>query len=128
VDYTLTNEALVKLYPHLDLSVVKDEELQQMLIQILRADLQLLHSHQYRFEEPFNIPILAIHGQEDQRVARHQIEQWEKETFASFRLLSRPGGHRYIEHDGQFVAGLISSELHQLGTVVMNQKATNHKA
>jgi acyl transferase domain-containing protein/surfactin synthase thioesterase subunit len=114
VDYTLPNEVLVKLYPHLDLSVVKDEELQQMLIQILRADLQLLHGHQYRFEVPFNVPIVAIHGQEDQRVSRHQIGQWEKETFASFRLLSRPGGHRYIEQDGEFVAGLIRSELQQV--------------
>jgi acyl transferase domain-containing protein/surfactin synthase thioesterase subunit len=114
VDYSLPNEALVKLYPHLDLSVVKDEELQQMLIQILRADLQLLHSHQYHFEVPFNVPIVAIHGSEDQRVSQHQIEQWEKETFTSFRLVSRPGGHRYIEHDTDFVAGLIRSELKQV--------------
>jgi surfactin synthase thioesterase subunit/acyl carrier protein len=122
VDYTLPNDELVKLYPHLDISVIKDEELQEMLIQILRADLQLLHSHQYRFVVPFNVPIIAIHGNEDQRVSRHQIGQWEKETFTSFQLISRPGGHRYIENDGEFVAGLIHKELQELTSTVVGKK------
>ena len=123
VDYTVSDAELVTLYPHLDLSVIGDRELQQMLISILRADLQLLHSHQYRFEVPFNVPIIAIHGDDDQRVNRYQIEQWEKETFTSFRLVSRPGGHRYIEHDAEFVAGLIEEEAMQLSLALLNGHA-----
>ncbi len=123
VDYTISDDELVRLYPHLDLSVIGDRELQQMLITILRADLQLLHSHQYRFEVPFNVPIIAIHGDDDQRVNRYQIEQWEKETFTSFRLVSRPGGHRYIEHDAEFVTDLIEQEARQLSVVVLNGHA-----
>lgn len=111
VDPTLSNEELVQLYPHLHIDNIGDVELQGILINLLRADLQFLYSHEYMVEEPLNIPIVAIHGSEDERVKRHQIEAWEKETAVSFKLISRKGGHRYIAHDGEFVTNLILQEV-----------------
>lgn len=110
VDYNLSDQELIEMYPHLDISVIKDAELQQMLIGILRADLELIYHYNYAHEEPLDVPIFAIHGKSDTRVKLHQIEQWEKETNTTFKLLQRPGGHRYIESDGPFVTGLIREE------------------
>lgn len=114
VDYKLTNEELVRLYPHLSLANVGSEEMQALLITMLKADLQLLYQYEYAEESLLNIPIVAIHAEDDKRVKRNQIEQWEKETTASFKLISRTGGHRYIQHDAEFVTKLIAQEVTQL--------------
>jgi acyl transferase domain-containing protein/surfactin synthase thioesterase subunit len=116
VDYTLSNEDLIHQYPHLHISNIGSTEMQNLLINILRADLQFLYNYEFTFEEPLNIPIIALHGDADERVKLHQMEEWEKETANSFRLISRTGGHRYIEHDGEFVAKLIEGELTHTST------------
>lgn len=123
VDYTLSNDELVQLYPHLEMKNIGSAEMQDMLINILRADLQFLYNYEYHAEEPLNIPIIAIHGSEDERVKRHQIEQWEKETTASFNLVSRSGGHRYIQHDGEFVVQLIHEEANALMVLVEKNRS-----
>lgn len=110
VDYKVSNDELVRLYPHLALSNIGNEEMQALLINILRADLQFLYNYEYHREELLDIPIIAIHADDDERVSRHQIEQWEKETTASFKLISRSGGHRYIQLDSEFVVRLIEEE------------------
>ncbi len=99
------------MYPHLDISNVGNAEMQDLLINILRADLKFLYNYEYTVDELLDIPIIAIHGEEDERVNRYQIEQWKKETTASFNLISRSGGHRYIQHDGLFVTQLIQEEV-----------------
>jgi acyl transferase domain-containing protein/surfactin synthase thioesterase subunit len=118
VDPTLSNDELVHLYPHLHINNIGDHELQGMLVNILRADLQFLYSHQYTVEAPLEIPIIAIHGSEDQRVKRNQIEAWQKETATSFKLISRKGEHRYIAHDAEFVSNLILQEIGLVGVKV----------
>jgi acyl transferase domain-containing protein/surfactin synthase thioesterase subunit len=123
VDYRLSNDELVSLYPHLALSVIGSVEVQQMLVSILKADLQLIYGYEYKQEELLNMPITVIHGNEDERVKRHQIEQWARETNASFELIAREGGHRYIQHDGEFVASLIKEKIE---SDIMMEATTNH--
>ncbi|HEY8935225.1 MAG TPA: thioesterase domain-containing protein, partial [Cyclobacteriaceae bacterium] len=123
VDYTLSDDELVHQYPHLHINNIGNTEMQSLLINILRADLQFLYDYEYVMEEPLSIPIIAIHGDEDERVKRDQIEQWRKETTSSFNLLSRHGGHRYIQHDGEFVARLIQQEASTLKLITMKDKA-----
>ncbi|HEY9044868.1 MAG TPA: acyltransferase domain-containing protein, partial [Ohtaekwangia sp.] len=65
VDYTLSDEELVQMYPHLDSSNIPDAEIQKLLINILRADLQFLYHYTFMHEAPLEIPIIAIHGSED---------------------------------------------------------------
>lgn len=110
VDYRLSETDLINAYPHLDIGNIGDEELQQLLMKILRADLELIYNYDYTHVQPLDVPIIAIHGNDDTRVRRHQIAQWEKETMANFKLIDRQGGHGYISHDSEFVAKLIMEE------------------
>ena len=111
VDYRLPNEKIVEQYPHLHLDVIQNKEMQEMLITILKADLQLLYDYEYKKEMLLDIPITVFHGESDKRVKIDQIEQWEKETLSSFKLFSRPGGHRFIQNDGEFVTSIIKQEI-----------------
>jgi surfactin synthase thioesterase subunit len=114
VDHTLTDGELVTMFPHLQSGNIPDIELQQMLLKMLRSDLHLLNNYAYQANDPLNIPITAIHGNEDLRVSLKQMEKWKDETSANFGLISRPGGHRYIEHDAEFISKLIKEEINNV--------------
>ncbi len=110
VDYNnLLNEELGQLYPHLN--TINDINVRELFMDFLRADLMLLYNYEFISEEPFNIPIIAIHGAEDERVQQSQMKEWERHTLADFKLISRPGGHRFIEDDHEFLTHLIKEEI-----------------
>lgn len=111
VDHTLTDGELMTMFPHLQSGNIPDIELQQMLLKMLRSDLHLLNNYAYKAESPLNIPLTAIHGNEDLRVSRKQMEKWEDETSSSFNLISRPGGHRYIENDAEYISELLKKDI-----------------
>jgi acyl transferase domain-containing protein/surfactin synthase thioesterase subunit/acyl carrier protein len=111
VDHTLSNDALTEMFPHLDKKAVDDDELHQLLIDLIRTDLLLLNNYTYEKEQPLNIPVIVLHGDNDERVKPEQAEKWCIETRESCKVISRPGGHRYIEHDGEFLTSLIIHEI-----------------
>lgn len=111
VDHTASDNEIIKIFPHLDKKNIGDDELQQLLLALLRSDLQILNNYQYAKEELLNVPVVAIHGNEDNRVTREQAEKWNDETFASCKIITRQGGHRYIEHDGTFLTTTVKEEV-----------------
>jgi surfactin synthase thioesterase subunit len=111
VDETLSEEDLITMFPHLDNANIGDRELQQLLINLLRSDLKLLNNYSYTTQQKLEIPIVAIHGTEDERVKREQAERWNDETISYCKVISRPGGHRYIEHDASFLTALLQEEV-----------------
>jgi acyl transferase domain-containing protein/surfactin synthase thioesterase subunit/acyl carrier protein len=113
VEYRLSETELIQRFPHLSYEQIKDKELQELLVNILKSDLKLLKQYQFQPEDAFEIPLIALHGKEDPRVQKDQINAWKNETKSSFRMISRDGGHRYIEHDSAFVARLVSEEVLQ---------------
>jgi acyl transferase domain-containing protein/surfactin synthase thioesterase subunit len=111
VDHTVSNEDLISMFPHLDNAVIGDDELQQFLIGLLRSDLHLLNNYRYVKEQPLNIPLVAIHGTDDERVSTSQAEKWCNETLNSCSVISRAGGHRYIDHDEEFLTSMVVREI-----------------
>jgi acyl transferase domain-containing protein/surfactin synthase thioesterase subunit/acyl carrier protein len=110
VDHTRSDEELYKMFPHLQPHVIADKEFHSMLMKMLRSDLQLLNNYTYVKRDRFNVPIVALYGNDDDRVKKVQVEKWENETFNAFKLINRPGGHRYIEHDTVFLSMLLREE------------------
>jgi len=49
------------------------------------------------------------------------VEEWQNETTKSFQLVSRPGGHRYIEHEATFVTATILDAIGDEEAVFVNQ-------
>ncbi|MBL0740368.1 type I polyketide synthase [Chryseolinea lacunae] len=124
VNHQLSDGELAEMFPHVAIENVEDLELQQILIRILRADLELLNNYHYVREDALPVSIVAFHGQSDPRVTHQQVEQWEQETTKSFALVSRPGGHRYVEQDAAFVTATIQKTLaHQGSLQTINQPA-----
>ncbi|MES2733190.1 MAG: SDR family oxidoreductase [Bacteroidota bacterium] len=119
VDYQLSEMELIQRFPHLSHERIADMELQQLLVTMLRSDLQLLTNYHYQADAVFNIPIIALHGDQDARVKAAHLAGWQTETQESFQLITRNGGHRYIEHDAPFLAQLVNKELIKCADVPM---------
>jgi surfactin synthase thioesterase subunit/acyl transferase domain-containing protein/acyl carrier protein len=109
VDHKMNDAELFTMFPHL--LKIADLELQQVLLKMLRSDLHLLNNYSYTAGDPLSVPIVAVHGNDDLRVSLKQMEKWKDETASRFSLVSRPGGHRYIENDTQFISELIKEKI-----------------
>jgi len=111
VDHTRGDEEMIKMYPHLNKLNIADDELSRVLMDLLRADLRLLTSYNYTKEPPLTIPLIVLHGIDDDRVKSEQAVKWKGETSSSCKVIQRPGGHSYIKHDNEFLTKLITNEL-----------------
>jgi surfactin synthase thioesterase subunit len=104
IDYATLEKDLFK-------SKSSDSNLRQSLQKLLKDDLRLLKHYRYAPEAPLHIPLVVVYGDADDRVSQAQAERWEMETHADIKVIARPGGHRYIEHDGRFLTDLIRKEM-----------------
>ena len=68
------------------------EELLQLLLPAMRADMELLETYEYVDEPPLETDILAIGGTEDRAVSATALADWRRHT--SERLLESPAARR----------------------------------
>ncbi len=121
VDPEMSNEQLVSLFPHLGKINIPDEELREVLMETLRADLRLINSFSYVMNMPLELPITSLRGKDDLKVEEKDVINWKKETVQHFEYIERPGGHRYIEDDMEFLQDLLLQdyEYNDLNTKAM---------
>jgi surfactin synthase thioesterase subunit/acyl carrier protein len=87
-----------------------DADIRKSVLSLLKNDLRMIRSYRYIAGKPLNLDLLAIRGSGDSRITDEQVKQWKDETTGLFKVVTRPGGHRYIKEDSYFVTSLISSE------------------
>jgi medium-chain acyl-[acyl-carrier-protein] hydrolase len=77
--------------------VLAEKELLQLLLPVLRADVQLLESYTYAQEPPLDCPISCFGGEDDPHVSLADLEAWGDETRGSLRVRTFPGGHFFVD-------------------------------
>ncbi|WP_341891914.1 alpha/beta fold hydrolase [Variovorax sp. YR752] len=78
--------------------VLQHEELLQLLLPALRADLQALEtSARAQGRAALPMPLSAFGGSDDDRAQRDQLEGWGAETRGPFRVRVFPGDHFYLQ-------------------------------
>jgi surfactin synthase thioesterase subunit len=87
--------------------VLKERELLDIFIPLLRADFFLSESHVYEAGPPLNVPITAYGGMQDEHVLTSKLEAWCEQTTAGFRRVMFPGGHFFLhDHRAQILTDL----------------------
>lgn len=76
--------------------VLRNEELLEVFVPLLRADLAANETYRYRPAPPLTCPITAFGGTDDLTVHRAHLESWAVETTGPFSLTMLPGGHFFI--------------------------------
>ena len=91
--------------------VLEHPELMQLLLPIVRADFQLVETHQHADEAPLVIPITAFAGRRDAVVRVDQVEAWREHTNGAFALHEIDGDHLFVRGERAAVLRAMAREL-----------------
>lgn len=94
-------------------ALLQNEELLQLFLPLLRADIALHETYQYIPGEPFDCPISAFGGLEDGEVSRENLEAWRVHTRGEFTLRMFPGDHFFLRSARAILLEAISHTLGQ---------------
>ena len=92
---------------------IRNPELRELVLPVLRADLALCKSYVFTSQLPFSFPITAFGGLDDHGVPRHAIEGWREHTTGSFVLRMLPGDHFFLDTCRLLLLEAILKELEQ---------------
>jgi medium-chain acyl-[acyl-carrier-protein] hydrolase len=91
--------------------VLRHEELLELLLPILRADLKVSETYKYKNEKPLNCKIFAFGGLQDPQINQDEIAGWEKQTDNQFSLKMFPGDHFFLNDNRKSLLNIINQEL-----------------
>jgi surfactin synthase thioesterase subunit len=77
-------------------AVRANEELLQLLLPAMRADIELLETYEYVDEPPLETDIFAMGGSEDRAVSAMALADWRRHTSQRFSNRLLPGGHFFL--------------------------------
>ncbi|MCP2330110.1 thioesterase II family protein [Actinoalloteichus caeruleus] len=95
--------------PSTDL-VVRTPELREIVLEILRADLELCVSYRPSFDL-LRVPVLAVGGEDDPLCTVDGLRGWARRTDVRCRVCLWPGGHTVTEERVTAIGDAIRAEL-----------------
>jgi medium-chain acyl-[acyl-carrier-protein] hydrolase len=91
--------------------ILKNKELLDLILPIIKADIEMLNTMKYTEEEPLKCNITSIAGNDDQRVSREDAAAWNKHTCKKFELKMIVGKHLFINTHHEQVINIINQEV-----------------
>lgn len=91
--------------------ILQNKELIDLLLPILRADVEILNTTEYYEEEPLDCSISSFGGLHDPRVSREDTEAWNKHTHGDFCLTMISGKHLFINTHREQVIDLVNRDV-----------------
>ena len=93
--------------------ILQHKELLQLVLPVLRADLEMCETYIYSSNQPLECPISAFGGMQDPRVSRKELATWQEQTCCPFALLMLPGDHFFLHSSRASLLEKISWQLQQ---------------
>lgn len=91
--------------------LMRNSELRQLLLPIMRADFSVCESYVHTAGEPLACRLTVFGGLQDKRVSQATLEAWREQTSATFALHMMRGGHFFLRGMQQPLLQIISQEL-----------------
>ena len=79
-------------------AVLAEPDLMEMLLPIIKADMQMFETYQYAPETPLACPIYAMAGEQDRLCTPSAMAGWERETSGPFFTETVAGNHFFINN------------------------------
>ncbi|HEX8318525.1 thioesterase II family protein [Longimicrobium sp.] len=92
--------------------LLENREIMQILLPVLRADVALHETFEFREEAPLDCPITAYGGVADAKATREVIEAWGRHTRGPFVMRMFPGGHFFHQSEREGFLRVFSADLH----------------
>ena len=77
--------------------ILQDRELMEMFVPLMKADMSVIESYEYRPEEPLLCKISVFGGVGDRHVSLQALEAWAEQTRGPFRVRQFPGDHFFLK-------------------------------
>lgn len=94
-------------------TVLQHSELIQLILPILRADLEMCETYRYSSGQPLGCPISVFGGAQDPRISRKELDAWQEQTRCSFVVSMMPGDHFFVRSSRTTLLERISWQLQQ---------------
>ncbi len=91
--------------------VLHNRDLLDMVLPVLRADIEMLNTMKYTEDEPLDCSITSLWGMSDKRVSREDAEAWNAHTSKDFNLKMIQGKHLFINTNLDEVINIINQEV-----------------
>jgi medium-chain acyl-[acyl-carrier-protein] hydrolase len=95
-------------------AVLRNPELMELLLPVLRADFAVCESYRYASEEPLGCPITVFGGNDDGEVGREELAGWHAQTGSAFSMHMFPGAHFFIQSAQVLVLRVLAQDLKQV--------------
>lgn len=114
--HLMSDLELAELFPELDRSNFDDDEYYNLVLRIMRSDIQLGKLYQFLEKDipPLDIPIVSLGPVDDELSDQEYFKIWDKETTGSFELISCSGGHNYIYKQSDMLTELVNNQINKL--------------
>jgi medium-chain acyl-[acyl-carrier-protein] hydrolase len=115
--HDLPRTALVEWLACLDgprKALLQDEELVDVMLPVLRADLAVVDTYAYEPGQPLGCPVAAFGGSADPGVPRPGLDAWRDQTTGDFSVTILPGGHFFLDSSRVLFAQALTAELERL--------------
>ena len=91
--------------------VLREKELMQLLVPILKADFSLIEEYIMAEEDPLPIPISVYYGDADPRTDKEEIEGWRNFCAKEIKFKEFEGKHFFIQTNKSRVLDAIKEDL-----------------
>lgn len=112
--HTLGDESFWSGIKHLNGTpeeLANNAEFIEVILPILRADVQIVETYTYTASRPLSCPITALAGSADRDCPSDTVVKWRAHTSARFRFQMFSGQHFFIRTEEQAVLQLLSADL-----------------
>ena len=93
-------------------SVLEHEELMQLVLPVLQADLAVAEQHQYQPQSKLTVPFYVLGGEQDEANHTEQAMQaWQQHTSADFKSALLSGDHFFIHSQEKQLLDLVNAAL-----------------
>jgi len=116
VPYDLPEPAFLEKVRYLNgtpTDVLKQPELLQLVVPLLRADFELCQSYDYSAEAPLDCSLTAFGGLQDCEVKRPDLDAWREHASGAFTVRMLPGDHFFLNTSQHLLNRVIVQELNQ---------------
>ncbi|MDQ3153558.1 MAG: alpha/beta fold hydrolase [Actinomycetota bacterium] len=99
---------------HARTALLENEELVDLILPVLRADLAAGETYLHQPAPPLVCPVAAFGGRADTAVSREALGSWGELTVGGFSATVLDGGHFFLDAPGGAFARALTTELERL--------------
>lgn len=89
-------DCLVQMYGGLSPAVLAEPDLVKMLLPVMKADMKVWETFEFKEEAPLNVPISVSGGISDKSLPIESLQAWDTHTVSTFEVVTFDGGHFFF--------------------------------